>query len=262
MTAWNPIQYLQFSDERLRPALDLMSRISVADPTGIVDLGCGPGNVTAILAERFPGAEIQGLDNSKEMLAKASEIKGVSWREAEVASWRPDSPLSLIFSNAALHWIPDHGSLFPRLLSLLEPGGQLAVQIPCNHHAATHTAIAEAVRAGPWRQKLSPLLSRTNVEEPAFYYDLLNPLSEDLSIWRTEYLHVLQGENPVLEWISGAALKRFLDALSEPAEKSAFLAEYGRRVAAAYPRQPDGNTLLPFRRLFMIATAKGGSVTS
>ncbi len=254
MTVWSPSQYLHFSDERLRPALDLMARISLENPVSIVDLGCGPGNVTAILAERFPKAQIQGIDSSQEMLARASEIKGIGWQQGDVASWQPESSVSLIFSNAALHWIPDHENLFPRLLSLLEPGGQLAVQIPRNHFAATHTAIADAVRAGSWAGKLSPLLRQSNVRDPAFYYDQLSPLAEYLSIWETEYLHVLEGENPVLEWTKGTALKRFLDALGDPEEKNGFLNEYGNRVAAAYPRQPDGKTLLPFRRLFVVAT--------
>ncbi len=255
MTVWNPSQYLQFSGERLQPALDLMARISLENPATIVDLGCGPGNVTAILAERFPKARIQGIDSSPEMLAKASEIKGIDWREENVAGWRPENPPSLIYSNAALHWIPDHENLFTRLLGLLAPGGQLAVQIPRNHLAATHTAIAAAVQSGPWMEKLSPLLRPSNVQEPAFYYDLLAPLSQHLSLWQTEYVHILDGENPVLEWTMGTALKRFLDALDDPQESGEFLNTYGRLVAAAYPRRPDGKTLLPFRRLFMVVTA-------
>lgn len=254
MTVWNPSQYLQFSGERLRPALDLMAMVSLEHPSRIVDLGCGPGNVTAILAERYPHAHIQGVDTSTEMLARAAEIKGIDWQQGDAARWVPDNPVSLIYSNAALHWLADHESLLPRLLGLLEPGGQLAVQMPRNHLAPTHTAITETVQAGPWAQKLSPLVQPSNVQDPAFYYDLLAPLSKHLNLWETEYLHILEGENPVLEWTKGTALKRFLDALDDPQEKDEFMSAYGSRVADAYPRRSDGKTLMPFRRLFMIAT--------
>lgn len=254
MTVWNPAQYLKFSDERLQPALDLMGRITLEDPARIVDLGCGPGNVTAILAARFQGARVQGLDNSPDMLARASDIPGINWCHGDIATWQAETPVSLIYSNAALHWVPDHASLFPRLLRQLQPGGNLAVQMPANHLAVTHTAIEKAVAAGPWQDRLSPLLEETNVREPSYYYDLLGPLCQNLSLWQTEYMHVLEGENPVVEWTRGTALKRFVDVLSDPEERSAFLADYGRRVGKAYPVRSDGKTLLPFRRLFMIAT--------
>jgi len=255
MTVWNPAQYLKFSDERLQPALDLMGRITLENPTRIVDLGCGPGNVTAILAELFEGANVQGIDTSREMLAKASNIPGISWQQGDIATWQAEDPASLIYSNAALHWVPDHGNLFPRLLRQVHPGGQLAVQMPSNHLAVTHTAIAETVAAGSWRDKLSPLIQETNVHEPSYYYDLLGPLCKNLSLWQTEYMHILEGESPVVEWTRGTALKRFVDVLGDPEERNAFLADYGRRVGEAYPRRSDGKTLLPFRRLFMIATA-------
>jgi len=254
VTVWNPAQYLKFSGERLQPALDLMGRITLENPARIVDLGCGPGNVTAILAGHFQDASVQGIDNSAEMLAKASDIPGISWQQGDIATWQAENPVSLIYSNAALHWIADHGSLFPRLLRQLEPGGQLAVQMPSNHLAVTHTAITEAVAAGPWQEKLSPLVQETNVHELSYYYDLLSPLCNDLSLWQTEYVHVLDGENPIVEWTSGSALKRFLDVLSDPEERRAFLADYGQRVGEAYPKRSDGKTLLPFRRLFIIAS--------
>ena len=254
MTLWNPAQYLKFSGERLQPALDLMGRITLENPASIVDLGCGPGNVTAILAGHFQDANVQGVDNSREMLAKASNIPGVSWQYGDIATWQAQDPVSLIYSNAALHWVSGHENLFPHLLRQLEPGGQLTVQMPSNHLAVTHTAIAETIATGPWQEKLSPLLQETNVQEPPYYYDLLSPLCKNLTLWKTQYVHILDGENPVVEWTRGTALKRFLDVLNDPDEKSAFLADYGKRVGETYPKRPDGKTLLPFCRLFMIAT--------
>ncbi|MCW9036070.1 MAG: methyltransferase domain-containing protein [Rhodospirillales bacterium] len=252
MTVWNTQQYLKFAGERLRPALDLMGQITLENPKTIVDLGCGPGNVTEILAQRFPNAQVTGLDSSQEMLIKANEIKGINWQQGDVADWNPETAPSLVFSNAALHWLGSHGGLFTRLMSILAPGGELAVQMPHNHRAPSHTCIGDTVASGPWEEKLAPLLGKNKVEDPAFYYDLLKPLSSHLSIWETEYYHVLEGENPVVEWTKGTALKGFLDALGEREEKEAFLAEYSRRIAQAFPKQSDGNTLLPFRRLFIV----------
>ncbi len=253
MTIWDSEQYLKYDAERLRPALDLMAQITLEQPKTIVDLGCGPGNVTAVLGEKYPQSQITGVDSSKEMLMKAAEIEGVDWQEADISSWKPAAPLSLIFSNAALHWVRDHADLLPQLMSFLEPGGQLAIQVPYNQSSPSHSSIVDTVTSGPWETKLTPLLDDNQVEKPSFYYDLLTPLSTSLSIWQSEYLHVLEGENPVVEWTRGTALKGFLDALEDERERAAFLAQYSRRTAQAYPKQSNGKTLLPFRRLFMVA---------
>jgi len=256
MTVWNSQQYLKFAKERLRPALDLMDQITLEKPKTIVDLGCGPGNVTEILAHRFPSAQILGVDSSPEMLAKAEEIKGINWQQGDIAGWSPEIAPSLIFSNAALHWLGDHDRLFKYLMTILEPDGELAIQMPHNHGAPSHTCIVETVTSGPWAERLSPLLDTNKVEEPAFYYDLLQPLSSEVSLWETEYYHVLEGENPVVEWTKGTALKGFLDILGDGEEKSVFLENYSQRIALAFPKQPDGKTLLPFRRIFMVARKK------
>ena len=252
--AWDPAQYLKFAGPRLRPALDLLQRIDLDSPRAIYDLGAGAGNVTRLIAARWPEARIVGVDGSAEMLAKAAaENPHIQWEQADLGTWRPDRPADLIYSNAALHWLDDHDRLFPGLFAALAPGGILAVQIPRNFGAPSHTFITETARNGPWRAKLEPLLRPAPVAEPEFYYDLLAPLAASLDIWETEYLQVLEGENPVKEWTKGTWLSPLLAALEEP-ERSRFEAAYASRVGVAYPARRDGKTLFPFRRMFLIAT--------
>ena len=253
---WDPAQYLKFTDHRLRPAVDLLNRIDVADPAEVYDLGAGAGNVTRLLKKRWPKARVTGADESQEMLAKAAAgAPEIVWQRTDLATWRPLRPADVIYSNAALHWLGDHDRLFPALFSALAPQGVLAVQMPRNFSAPSHAAIAEAVRTGPWRSKLEPLLRPAPVADPAFYFDLLAPRAAALDIWETEYLQVLEGDHPVKEWTKGTWLRPLLDALDEP-ERGRFEACYADLVARAYPRRPDGRTLFPFRRLFIVATAR------
>ncbi len=254
--AWDPAQYLKFADQRLRPAIDLLNRIDFADPAEVFDLGAGAGNVTRLLKERWPGARVTGVDDSQEMLDKAAAVAPeITWERADLASWRPPKPADIIYSNAALHWLDGHERLFPALFSSVAPGGVLAVQLPRNFSAVSHTSISEAARSGPWRAKLEPLLRPAPVAEPAFYYDLLAPRAATLDMWETEYLQVMEDDNPVKEWTKGTWLRPLLAALEEP-ERSRFEAHYADLVARAYPRRPDGRTLFPFRRLFIVARAR------
>ena len=254
--AWNPDQYLKFAAPRLRPAVDLLARVPLTAPGSIFDLGCGAGNVTRLLAERWPHAAVTGVDDSASMLAKAAqENPRIAWVQQSVAAWRAPQRTDLIYSNAALHWLPDHASLFPTLLQQLAPGGVLAVQMPRNFDAPSHRLIDETVRAGPWHERLAAMIGASPVAEPAFYYDLLAPRVAQLDIWETEYLQVLEGADPVKEWTKGTWLKQFLDALP-PTERPPFEADYAARLRVAYPPRSDGRTLFPFRRLFMVATAR------
>jgi trans-aconitate 2-methyltransferase len=249
---WSPQQYLKFSQPRLRPAMDLLARIPSAEPAVVYDLGCGAGNVTAALVDRWPRARITGVDASTAMLAQAARaLPQVQWVHHGLADWQPPRPADVIYSNAALHWLPDHRRLFPALLAMLSPGGVLAVQMPRNFSAPSHTLIEAAARAGPWLAKLQPLLGAAPVGEPQFYYSLLAPLAASLDIWESEYLQLLSGEDPVKEWTKGTWLMQFLDRL-DPTERVDFEADYALRLRAAYPRLPDGSTLFPFRRLFIV----------
>ena len=252
--SWDPAIYSAFAQPRLRPALDLLTRIDMAAPARVVDLGCGTGNVTRLLAARWPQAQVTGVDSSPEMLKAARDGGGgVTYVQGDMGEWAADQPLDVLFSNAALHWLGGHGGLFPRLLAMVTPGGVLAVQMPHNHYAASHRLMAEAAEAGPWRHVLAPLAARFPVFEPSFYYDLLAPLAAAVDIWETEYLHVLEGEDPVVAWTMGTALRPVLAALEgNSAWTEGFLAEYRRRIAAAYVPRADGKTLLPFRRLFLV----------
>jgi len=253
---WDPSQYLKFASPRLRPALDLLARIPLAAPATVVDLGCGAGNVSRHLAARWPGARITGVDSSPEMLAAARQaLPQIRWVEADLGSWRPDAKVDLLYSNAALHWLPDHATLFPRLLDELAPDGVLAVQMPRNFGAPSHTSVAAAARAGPWRATLEPMLQPPPVHAPGFYHDLLAPDCAALDIWETEYLQVLEGEHAVAEWTRGTWLGPFLDAL-EGEMRAGFERAYVRLVDAHYPRRADGTTLFPFRRLFIVATRR------
>lgn len=251
---WDPDSYLAFADARTRPARDLLDRIDGAAPREVVDLGCGAGNVTALLAARWPDARITGVDSSPGMLSRAAETgpAGVAWTRADIAHWTPDRAPDLIFANASLQWLDDHPRLIPRLFGCLAADGCLAVQMPGNFAAPSHQAIADTVRDGPWRARLSPLLRPAPVAAPETYYDLLAPMAARLDIWETTYLQILTGADPVVAFTESTALRPFLDVLAA-AERAAFRAAYGRRVAAAYPRRPDGATLFPFRRLFLIA---------
>ncbi len=259
---WDPAQYLKYSGERLRPALDLLARIGVVAPRTIVDLGCGAGNVTRILAERWPKAAVVGLDNSAAMLAKAraSGVAGIDWREAELATWA-DSPIpaeaDIVFSNAALHWLDDHAMLFPRLFSAVARGGILAVQMPSNFAAPSHVELHAVATGARWRSRIGERARRVPVATSAQYFEWLAPMADSIDAWTTEYLHVLprgeEGDHPVVAWTKGTALTPFLEAL-DPDEQRAFVADYAERTRMAYPVRSDGRVLFPFRRLFIIAT--------
>jgi trans-aconitate 2-methyltransferase len=253
--AWNPDQYLRYADARLRPAADLLMRVPLDQPAQVFDLGCGAGNATRLLAGRWPAAHLTGVDDSPSMLAKAREAwPQAQWVQGDVGRWESPVPADLIYSNAALHWLPDHAQLLPRLMRMLKPGGVMALQMPRNFAAPSHTAIAKTVRSGPWNARLQHLLGPAPVAEPAAYFDMLQAHAAELDIWETEYLHVLEGRDPVKEWTKGTWLRRFLDAL-DAAEAARFEADYADRVRGAYPPRADGRTLFPFRRLFIVARA-------
>lgn len=250
---WDPSQYLKFADHRLRPAVDLLNRVDLDSPSVVYDLGAGAGNVTDLLANRWPEARIIGVDDSEEMLQEAAKrAPNIEWEVGDIGTWEPSEPAELIFTNAALHWITGHEDLFTRLMSSVAPGGVFAVQMPRNFGALSHTSISEVAMSGPWRSKLEPLLRLAPVEPPPFYIDILSKLSSSLDVWETEFSQILTGENPVKEWTKGTWLMPLLNALEEP-ERSDFEDAYAELILSRYPKQSDGTTVFPFKRMFIVA---------
>ncbi|MCK8784680.1 methyltransferase domain-containing protein [Roseomonas sp. NAR14] len=250
-TNWDPAQYLRFEGERLRPAVDLMQRIDHPAARRVVDLGCGAGNALPLLAARFPGATILGVDGAPAMLEKA-RATGFAVQRADIAEWTPDAPPDVIFSNAALHWLPDHAAGLPRLLGLLAPGGVLAVQVPDMERAPFRALQAQVAAHGPWAAALAGIDGARGAAPPERYYDLLAPVADRPDLWVTEYLHVLRGPDPVVQWAMGTSLRPYLDRLDDTL-RAGFLAAYAEAVRPHYRPRADGAVLLPFRRQFLVA---------
>ena len=257
MHGWDAGQYLQFADERTRPARDLLARLDLAAPRRIVDLGCGPGNSTALLRRRWPEAAITGLDSSPAMLERARrDHRGIDFAAGDIAEWSPpEGAYDLVFSNAALQWVGDHRRLLPRLVAAIAPEGALAVQMPRNHDFATHALMRQVAAEAPWRDRLAGARDPSPVQPPEFYYDCLAPLCRRVVLWETNYIQIMDGIPAIIAWLSGTGLRPFLDRLDE-GEQHAFLDRYAARLDAAFATQQDGRILLPYPRLFFIATPK------
>jgi trans-aconitate 2-methyltransferase len=251
--SWEPERYLKYDSLRLRPALDLLARVTHDGPRRVLDLGCGPGTVTTLLAERWPNAVITGVDSSTEMLARAvAAYPGLRWVEADIAHWQAEEPVDVIFSNAALHWLDDHETLFPRLAASLATGGVLAVQMPANFDAPSHRIIRALASSAGWAPFLAGarMGSVMGVEQ---YWSVLTSLFDKVELWETVYWQRLQGENAVLEWLRGTTLVPYLARLDE-GQCADFLSELGAELLRAYPVRERGEVLFPFKRLFMIGS--------
>ena len=262
-TRWDPGQYHRFTDHRLRPALELLDRVPITGASIVYDLGCGSGNVTRVIAERFAGARVAGVEISSEMLAKAAEPPGrIEWIQADIAGWKPERAPELIYSNAALHWIDDHAALFPRLFGFVAPGGCLAVQMPLSFSMPSHVLMREILANGGVNgsrlgdEALAAAVVRKWVLDAGEYYDLLAPEAASVDIWETEYIQRLEGDDPVLEWVKATGLRPILNGLDGD-DCARFVEVYRERLRRKYPRRADGHTLYPFRRLFMVATRRG-----
>jgi trans-aconitate 2-methyltransferase len=247
----DPIQYARFSDQRSRPFFNLLERVPQRDFRSIVDLGCGAGELTVALAQRWPEAQVLGIDSSPQMLAKSGEYAmpgRLEFLEQTVEAY--DTPADLVFSNATLQWLGDHPNLFPRLAALVNPGGVFAVQMPYSHVQQSHLLLEETAREGPWAARLADW-QRFQVQPLAWYVELLMGLGFEVDAWETTYYFVLQGEDPILEWVKGTSLQPILNRLAED-ERLEFTARYAARLRDAYPPTPQG-TIYPFQRIFFVA---------
>ncbi|MFB0489383.1 trans-aconitate 2-methyltransferase [Methylobacterium sp. OAE515] len=256
MADWNPALYTCFEDERTRPAAELLARVPLDAPVLAVDLGCGPGNSTALIAARYPDAEVIGLDTSPAMLESArARLSGLAFALADAATWVPERAPDLIFANAVLQWLPDHATLLPRLFGLLAPDGVLAVQMPDNLAEPSHRLMREVAGAGPWSAAIGdPAVAGRlgRMLEPTAYYDLLAPHAAEVDVWRTTYHHRMADAASIVDWVSATGLRPFLDPLDTD-QKPRFLAAYECAIAEGYLPRSDGQRLLAFPRVFIVA---------
>lgn len=254
MNDWSARQYLKFEDDRTRPSRDLLAQVPLDRAERVFDLGCGPGNSTELLNERFPDAEVIGVDSSADMLRQARErLPGRSFVQGELTTWSPPERTDLLFGNAVFQWVPDHPAVLARLLKALPTGGVLAVQMPDNTSEPALALMREVAERGPYAGH--PGLehaTRGALPTPGDYYNLLRPLASHLDVWHIVYNHVMAGPQAIVEWFKGSALRPFLDAL-DPTAREVFLADYTAQIAKAYPARYDGKVLLRFPRLFIVA---------
>ncbi len=254
MTTWNPNHYLQFADERTRPAVDLVSRIQLPNPRTLVDLGCGPGNSTQVLRQRWPQAHLLGIDKSPEMIAAArSKYPDQEWLLGDVSKWKAEKPVDLVFSNAAFQWVPNHQHLITHLFAQVTDGGALAFQIPSNRYAEVRLHLHEIAEDPIWRERMHGPKSALIIEEPDFYYETLAEQANNLDIWETEYHHIMDSPEAIVDWISSTGLRPFLQVLADEQERELFTSKLQKSVRTSYPKCKNGKVLFPFRRLFVVA---------
>ncbi|WP_445179438.1 trans-aconitate 2-methyltransferase [Pseudomonas sp. McL0111] len=254
--SWSAKQYVAFEDERTRPARDLLAAIPTTDARSVVDIGCGPGNSTELLVQRFQGAKVSGLDSSPDMIEAARKrLPQLQFEVAQIDRWADEGPFDVIFANAVLQWLPDHASLLPALASKLAPGGSLAIQMPDNLNEPSHRLMREVAADGPWASKLAGAAGqRTEMATASTYFSMLRAHCTRVDVWRTTYHHQLAGgASGVVEWFKGSGLIPFLNPLTET-ERAQYLEQYLAAVEKAYPTLEDGSVLLPFPRLFIVAT--------
>jgi trans-aconitate 2-methyltransferase len=252
MPTWDASQYLRFERERTQPCVDLLWRVERIDVKYAVDLGCGPGNSTKALAERFPGATIMGVDNSPAMIERARrDHPRFGFVESDVAKWESDRPCDLILSNAVFQWVPHHEQLLPRLMQQLRDGGVLAVQMPRNFQSPVHQILRELATSPQW----SPRVGGREpywVHPPQFHYDVLAPVCSKVELWETEYIHILPDHEAIIEWYKGTGMRPYLEPLTQD-EQLDFIDQVRSRLLIAYPKSRDGRVLFPFLRIFLIA---------
>lgn len=254
---WSATQYLKFEDERTRPARELLNRVPLETFKTAIDMGCGPGNSTALIMERYPDADVSGIDSDANMLASARErLPDVSFTKADLTNWLPKAPVDLLYANAVFQWLPNHLEILKRLMGNLSPGGVLAIQMPDNLDQPTHRLMEETAFDNRWAERFSRnLVKRDKLPTPDDYYNALSPFSDMVDVWHTIYYHHLPNTDAIVEWVKGTGLRPWLAKLDET-DRPAYMDAYHEKIAAAYKPLDDGTVLLPFPRLFVIATKK------
>jgi trans-aconitate 2-methyltransferase len=253
---WDVKSYMQFGNERTQPAIDLAYKIRLRDVKRIIDLGCGSGNSTEVLKRRWPGALVSGLDSSSEMLAAARQhFPGQDWILADAGRWTADKPYDIVYSNAAIQWIPDHDELLPRLFNQVAFQGALAFQIPTTTDSPLNSAIWEVAGEPAWKERMELVKSTgaLTIETPSYYYDILSPLTDSIDMWETEYYHIMENSEAIVDWIYSTGLRPFLGALDTDAEEDQFISLLKDKVVAVFSSCRNGRVLFPFRRLFVVA---------
>jgi trans-aconitate 2-methyltransferase len=254
MNKWNPDLYLKYEDERTQPSYDLVSRINIANPTNIIDIGCGPGNSTRVLRERWPHAQILGLDNSQEMIEKArSAYPQEHWILADAARWKTDVKYSIVFSNATLQWIPNHESLIRTLFDYVQSQGALAVQVPANSGSPLHHAVLRVSKREKWKEAMVGCDELITYRDASFYYNQLSALSKRIFIWYTTYYHVMASHQNLIDWYASTGMKPYLERLATDELRRLFQSQVLDECRPAYPEQQDRKILFPFKRLFFVA---------
>ena len=254
MADWQPIQYLKYRNERTQPTVDLVNRIDIRNIKRIIDIGCGPGNSTAILKSRWSEADVYGVDNSSNMIEKAkSENPDIGWLMMDALNDLSSlGKFDIVFSNAALQWMPGHEKLIPKLFNMLQDNGVLAVQVPCVKDLPVYSEIQRIIKLPKWRDffKAPPVYPKHFTFN--HYYDIICNLTDSIEIWQTDYIHIMSSHADILEWYKGSGLRPFLDMLPDTAMKEAFCGDYLDGISKAYPTEIDGRILLPFTRIFFM----------
>ena len=253
MGKWDPDSYLKFEDERTQPSHDLVSRIDLVRPASIIDIGCGPGNSTMVLRQRWPLSRIIGLDLSPEMIAKAKETyPRENWLMADAAGWECDERFDVVFSNATLQWIPNHEFLIRKLWNLMNISGALAVQVPANTDSPLYQAVSTVSRRNEWKEALSGCGELFTYHDPEFYYDLLSADAKRVYVWRTTYYHLMADHQGLIDWYASTGMRPYLERLAD-SQRHSFREQVLEKIRGRFPRRQDGKILFPFRRLFFIA---------
>jgi trans-aconitate 2-methyltransferase len=254
MADWNPSIYLKFKNERTQPSIDLAARIAVDSPATIVDLGCGPGNSTKILADKWPNAQITGIDNSVEMLTKAkADYPAISWVNADIATLPGSNKFDVVFSNATLQWLKRHETLIPQLFHLTNQSGALAVQVPANQNSPLHQALLCVAKSKRWNKYTGSCDQALNYRSAAYYYGIISKISRRVELWETTYIHVLDGHQALLEWYKSTGMRPYLNALPDDAARAQFEDEVLTICKKEYSVRQNGKVLYPFSRVFFIA---------